>query len=53
MHVGPRHRPPAYAERLAVIEAELPTPLVAEGLAPLPPRAEAHDVPGPPEAGYL
>jgi ribosomal-protein-alanine N-acetyltransferase len=44
---------PAYAERLAFIEAELPTPLVAEGLAPLPPRPEAHDAPGTPEEGYL
>jgi ribosomal-protein-alanine N-acetyltransferase len=39
---------PEYAERLAAIEAELPSPLVAEGLAPLPPRPE------PPEEGlYL
>ena len=39
---------PEYAERLAAIEAELPSPLVAEGLAPLAPRPE------PPEEGlYL
>ncbi len=41
------HRP-AYAERLAAIEADLPSPLVAEGLAPMPLRPE------PPEEGlYL
>jgi [ribosomal protein S18]-alanine N-acetyltransferase len=44
---------PAYAERLAFIEAELPTPLVAEGLAPLLPRPAPHDTTGPPEEGYL
>ena len=44
---------PAYAERLAYIEAELPTPLVAEGLTPLPPRIEPDAVSGPPEEGYL
>lgn len=44
---------PAYAERLAFIEAELPTPLVAEGLAPLPPRPATHDTTGPPQEGYL
>jgi ribosomal-protein-alanine N-acetyltransferase len=47
---------PAYAERLAAIEADLPTPLVAEGLAPLPPvdRADRSDhSTGPPEEGYL
>jgi ribosomal-protein-alanine N-acetyltransferase len=42
---------PAYAERLAAIEQELPTPLLAEGLAPWPPAPP--DVPGPPEEGYL
>ncbi len=46
---------PAYAERLAFIEAELPSPLVAEGLAPLPPvdRTDPVDTAGPPEEGYL
>ena len=44
---------PAYAERLAAIEAELPTPLVAEGLAPLAPVDRPPDRAGPPEEGYL
>jgi [ribosomal protein S18]-alanine N-acetyltransferase len=47
------HRP-AYAERLAAIEADLPTPLVAEGLTSLPYRPdEAPETPGRPEEGYL
>ena len=41
---------PTYAERLAEIEAALPTPLLAEGLAPWPATPEP---PGPPEEGYL
>jgi ribosomal-protein-alanine N-acetyltransferase len=41
---------PAYAERLAAIEAELPSPLVVEGLAPLPPPPH---LPPPPREGYL
>ena len=41
---------PAYATRLAEIEAGLPTPLLAEGLAPWPATPEP---PGPPEEGYL
>jgi ribosomal-protein-alanine N-acetyltransferase len=42
---------PAYADRLAEIEAALPTPLLAEGLAPWPPAAP--ETPAPPEEGYL
>jgi ribosomal-protein-alanine N-acetyltransferase len=41
---------PAYADRLAGIEAGLSPPLVAEGLAPIPPPPEPHE---PPEEGYL
>jgi [ribosomal protein S18]-alanine N-acetyltransferase len=44
---------PGYAERLAAIEAGLPSPLVAEGLAPLPPIAPVDDSSGTPEEGYL
>jgi [ribosomal protein S18]-alanine N-acetyltransferase len=44
---------PAYAERLAFIEDELPTPLVAEGLAALPPVAPTDESSGTPEEGYL
>jgi ribosomal-protein-alanine N-acetyltransferase len=44
---------PAYAERLAAIEAELPTPLVAEGLAPLPTVAPSDEPSATPEEGYL
>jgi ribosomal-protein-alanine N-acetyltransferase len=44
---------PAYAERLAAIEADLPTPLVAEGLAPLPPVTPSDESSGTPEEGYL
>jgi ribosomal-protein-alanine N-acetyltransferase len=44
---------PGYAERLAAVEAGLPSPLVAEGLAPLPPIAPVDDSSGTPEEGYL
>jgi ribosomal-protein-alanine N-acetyltransferase len=47
------HRP-AYAERLADIEAELPSPLLAEGIVPRPPTPPDPSGPaGPPEEGYL
>ena len=45
---------PAYAERLAAIEDDLPSPLVAEGIVPRPPAPPDPSGPsGLPEEGYL